>query len=121
MNNVNKGNSKERLAAEISKDLKEIVQFELGNESIGFMTITNVVVSSDHSYAKVFVSFFNNPEKNLQKLNNAKGYVRSKLAKKLKTRRVPEISFVLDDSFFKQESLENALKKEGEELESLKK
>lgn len=114
-------NNKERLAAEISKDIKEIVQFDMKNESIGFLTITDVVVSSDHSYAKVFVSFFNNPEKNLLKLNKAKGFVRTKLSKKLKTRRVPEIEFVLDDSFFKNEALENALKKDEEGIKSIKK
>ncbi len=114
-------NSKERLAAEISKDIKEIVQFDMQNESIGFLTITEVVVSSDHSYAKVYVSFFNNPEKNLAKLNHSKGFVRSKLAKRLKTRRVPEIEFVLDDSFFKFQKLDEALSKEEEDLEKIKK
>lgn len=114
-------NSKERLAAEISKDIKEIVQFEIKNESIGFMTITDVVVSSDHSYAKVFVSFFSNPEKNIDKLNRTKGFVRSALSKRLKTRRVPEIEFVLDDSFLKFQKLDSALKKDEEDIEKFKK
>ncbi len=114
-------NSKERLAAEISKDIKEIIQFEIKNESIGFMTITDVVVSSDHSYAKVFVSFFNNHEKNLEKLNNARGFVRRTLSKRLKTRRVPEIEFVLDDSFLKFQKLDEALKKDEEDILKFKK
>ncbi len=114
-------NNKERLAAEISKDLKEIVQFEIKNENIGFLTITDVVVSSDHSYAKVFVSFFNNQEKNLEKLNRTKGFVRSALSKRLKTRRVPEIEFVLDNSFLNGLKVEQALEKEAEELKKNKK
>lgn len=114
-------NNKERLEAEISRDIKEIVQYEIKNESIGFLTITDCVVSPDHSYVKVYVSFFNNGTKNIEKLNRTKGFVRSALAKRLKTRRVPEIEFVLDDSFFKQKSLEEALKKDEEEIEEIKK
>jgi ribosome-binding factor A len=108
-------NKTERLKTIIGKDIKDICQFELDHETIGFFTITEVVVSDDHSYAKVYVSFFDKAESNLDKLNRAKGFVRSSLAKKLDTRRVPEVSFVLDDSFEKQkhfeEILENAKKK----------
>ena len=50
-------NKNERLKAIIGKDIKDICEFELKNENIGFFTITDVVVSDDHSYAKVYVSF----------------------------------------------------------------
>ena len=99
-----------RLKAIISKNIKDICEFELTNEKIGFSTITDVVVSSDHSYAKVYVSFLQNAKEGIERLNRAKGYVRSSLAKKIDTRRVPEITFVLDDSFEKQKHLEEVLK-----------
>lgn len=111
----------ERLKAEISRDIKEIIQFDLRDETIGFLTITDVVVSSDHSYATVYVSFFNNQDKNIEKLMKASGFIRSRLSKRLKTRRVPEIRFMLDDTYFKVESLDKTLKEEKEILEKLKK
>lgn len=114
-------NNNERIIADISKAIREIVQYEIKNETIGFLTITDVKVSSDRSYAKVYVSFFNNGEKNIEKLNKLKGYVRSSLSKKIHTRRVPEISFVLDDSFFKAEKVEQAILKDEEDIENMKK
>ncbi len=114
-------NNNERIIADISKAIREIVQYEIKNETIGFLTITDVKVSNDRSYAKVYVSFFNNGEKNIEKLNKLKGYVRSSLSKKIHTRRVPEISFVLDDSFFKAEKVEQAILKDEEDIENMKK
>ena len=85
------------------------------------MTITDVEVSSDHSYCKIYVSFLNNAKKSVETLNRAKGYVRSALAKRVSLRRVPEISFLLDDTYFKQQKLEEVLKKEESDLEKLQK
>ena len=85
------------------------------------MTITDVEVSSDHSYCKIYVSFLNNAKNSIETLNRARGFVRSSLAKKLNFRRVPEIMFVLDDSYEKQARLESLLNKDKEEIETLNK
>ncbi len=109
-------NKSGRLKAIISKNIKEICEYELTNEKIGFFTITDVVVSDDHSYAKVYVSFLTNQKEGIDRLNRAKGYVRSSLAKKIDTRRVPEITFVLDDSYEKQKHFEEVLKAAEEKM-----
>ncbi len=109
-------NKSGRLKAIISKNIKEICEYELTNEKIGFFTITDVVVSDDHSYAKVYVSFLVNQKEGIERLNRAKGYVRSSLAKKIDTRRVPEITFVLDDSYEKQKHFEEVLKAAEEKM-----
>lgn len=114
-------NNVERIKANIAKNIREIVQYELHSEKIDFLTITNIEVSSDHSYAKVFVSFFTNPQKNIENLNKLKGFVRSALSKRLKLRRVPEINFVLDDTFEQERKLNELLNKESEDIENLKK
>jgi len=103
----------------IARNVKDIVTQEIQNEHIGFMTITDVEVSSDHSYCKIFVSFLNNAKYSLETLNRAKGYVRSALAKRVHFRRVPEITFVLDDSFEKQARFEELLAKDKKEIESI--
>lgn len=111
----------ERIKSLIARNVKDIVSYEIKNENIGFMTITDVFVSSDHSYCKIYVSFLNNAKHSIETLNRAKGFVRSSLAKKVNMRRVPEITFVLDDSYERQKHLEELISKEGAEIENLKK
>ena len=111
----------EKTKSLIARAVRDIVSYEIKNENVGFMTITDVEVSSDHSYCKMYVSFLNNAKNSIETLNRARGFVRSSLAKKLNFRRVPEIMFVLDDSYEKQARLESLLNKEKEEIDTLNK
>ena len=47
----------QRIQSIISKNISEIIQFELKNPRIGFCTVSEVNVSTDFSYAKVYVTF----------------------------------------------------------------
>ena len=101
--------------------MTEIIQFELKNPRIGFCTVSEVWVSSDFSYARVYVSFLGAkyPKQNLEELNKTRGYVRSSLAKKLDIRKTPEISFYLDETYEKANRLDEVLKKEQEDLDKI--
>lgn len=88
-----------RLEGIIRKNISDIVQFSLKDPNVGFVTITDVQVSNDHSYAKVYCSFLGKDaraEAGLKALNRAKGYIRTELSKRLDIRRTPELSFVID-------------------------
>ena len=76
-----------------------------------FVTISEVKVSSDFSYAKVYVSFIleKDIKPGLEVLEHSKGFIRSSLAKKMDTRRIPELSFVLDDGYKKEERITELL------------
>ena len=113
----------QRIQSIISKNISEIIQFELKNPRIGFCTVSEVKVSTDFSYAKVYVTFLGAkyPKQNLEELNKCKGYVRSSLAKKIDIRKTPEITFYLDDTYERSERLDEILKKEQDKLDSLKK
>ena len=106
-------NKQERIATLIRKNIAEIIQFELKNPNLGFVTIPEVKVSTDFSYAKVYVSCSKEEEiqKGLELLEHSKGFIRSRLASKKDTRRVPEISFVLDEGYKKEARIEELLKK----------
>ena len=109
-------NKQERIATLIRKNIAEIIQFELKNPHLGFVSIPEVRVSKDFSYAKVYVSFIKDEEikEGLEVLEHSKGFIRSALAKKMDTRRVPELSFVLDEGYKKEERITeilNSLKK----------
>lgn len=103
-----------RIESLIKKNLMEIIQFNIKNPHLGLVFIPEVKVSSDFSYAKIYVSFLNeNEEKDgLEALNHSKGFIRSELAKRMDTRRVPELSFVLDEGYKKEARIEELLKKD---------
>ena len=83
-------NKQERIAALIRKNIAEIIQFDLKNPHLGFVSIPEVKVSNDFSYAKVYVSFINENEikEGMEVLNHSKGFIRSELASKMDTRRM---------------------------------
>ena len=90
-----------RLEGIIRKNISEIIQFGVKDPDVGFVTITDVQVSNDHSYAKVYVTFLGqNPrmQAGLRALNRAAGFIRSELSKRMTIRRVPELSFVIDET-----------------------
>lgn len=64
-----------------------------------FLTITRVEVSKDLSFAKAYVSSFL-PEAQLERgvegLNNGAGFIQSSIAKKLRIRQFPKITFYVD-------------------------
>lgn len=92
--------------------ISEIIQFELKDPKVGFVTITDVQVTNDNSYAKVFVSFLGKQERaeaGLKALNRSKGFIRSALAKRLTIRKTPEIIFEIDHSLEQGNKIEKIL------------
>jgi ribosome-binding factor A len=68
---------------------------------IGLVTFTGVELSRDQSHAKVFFTVLGAPsdgEDALQGLQRAAGFLRSQLAHRLTTRKVPELHFEYDTS-----------------------
>jgi ribosome-binding factor A len=66
-----------------------------------FVAVTEVSLSPDLRYARVFVSGMGSEEEKqamLSGLAAASGFLRNQLAKRLRLRRIPELSFHWDDS-----------------------
>ena len=87
-----------RLEGIIRKNLMEILQFDVKDPNVGFVTITDVKVTNDHSFAKVYVSFIDatNRKEALAALERAKGFIRSELSQRLDIRRCPDLIFEID-------------------------
>ncbi len=103
----------ERLEGVIRKEISEFIQREIKDPALGFVTITDVELTNDNSYAKVYVSFLGNKgssEKGLDVLNKAKGLIRTHVAKSLSTRKTPELIFKLDQSLDEGDRIESILK-----------
>ena len=92
----------ERVDNLIRHEICELLQRQVKDPRLGnFVTVTEVSTSPDLRYAKVFVSCIGSEEEKQQTLAGltaAAGFLRSQLAKRLRLRRVPELSFHWDDS-----------------------
>lgn len=92
----------ERVNSLIRNEISEMLQRQVKDPRLGnFISITAVSTSTDLKYAKIFVSSIRMDEERqevLKTLTAASGFFRSELAKRLRLRYVPELSFQWDDS-----------------------
>ncbi|GIU42014.1 30S ribosome-binding factor RbfA [Shewanella algidipiscicola] len=91
-----------RIAQQLQQELAQVLQRDIKDPRIGMVTVNDVDVSRDLSYAKVYVTFFEEDkavvEEKLAALETAAGYVRSLVAGRMKLRVMPEIRFIYDAS-----------------------
>ncbi|TLU66365.1 30S ribosome-binding factor RbfA [Thalassotalea litorea] len=92
----------DRVGQQIQKEVAMILQREIKDPRLSMMTVSAVEVTRDLAYAKVFVTFFDDDQEKinaaLKVLEDAAGYVRSLLAKRLRARIMPHIRFEYDKS-----------------------
>lgn len=90
-----------RVAEQMKKELGDILNQKLKDPRVGFVTVTDVVVTNDLQQAKVFVSVFGEEvekENTLIGLAKASGFIRSEIGKRIRLRKVPEIMFEFDEA-----------------------
>ena len=108
-----------RISEEIKKVLSEILLNGLKDPRVTSMTtITEVKVTRDLSYANVYISVLGNKkekEESLKGLQNAKGFLRSEIGKKIDLRHVPEPVFHLDETLEHASRIEQLIKKVKQE------
>jgi ribosome-binding factor A len=95
------GGRSTRLADQIQRDLSEILRLELKDRRLGITTITAVELSPDLTHAKVFFTVLGTAEtidETAATLKRASGFLRSQLAREMRTRITPELHFVYDES-----------------------
>jgi ribosome-binding factor A len=85
-----------RVADQIQRDVSELIR-ELKDPRVGMVTIHAVDVSADYAHAKVFFSVLvgDAPETEVA-LNEAAGYLRNGLFKRLSIHTVPTLHFQFD-------------------------
>ena len=86
-----------KVADQIQRDLSELIARELKDPRVGLVTLQGVEVTPDYAHAKVFFSLLTgDPEQTQQGLNQAAGFLRSGLFKRLHIHTVPTLHFVYD-------------------------
>lgn len=90
-----------RVGEQIKKELSQIIQQELKDPRIGFVTVTAVEMSGDLAQAKVYVSIMGDEEQQkntLEGLEKARGFLRSEVGSRVQLRYTPELLFKIDQS-----------------------
>jgi ribosome-binding factor A len=90
-----------RLADQIQRELAELVRLEVRDPRVGLVTFTGVELSRDGSHAKVFFTALgaaSDAENAREGLQRAAGFLRTQLAHRLTTYKVPELHFEYDES-----------------------
>lgn len=92
----------ERVNNLIRHEISELLQRQVKDPRLGdFVAVTEVFTTADLRHAKVFVSCICSEEEKqdtLSALVAASGFLRNELARRLRLRRIPELSFQWDDS-----------------------
>ena len=85
-----------RIADQIQRDVAELIR-ELKDPRIGMVTLHAVEVTPDYAHAKVFFSVLvGDAQASETALNEAAGYLRNSLFKRLQIHTVPTLHFVFD-------------------------
>ena len=85
-----------RVADQIQRDLAELIR-ELKDPRVGMITINSVEVTPDYAHAKIFFSLLiGDPAESETALNEAAGFLRNGLFKRLAIHTVPTLHFHFD-------------------------
>ncbi|NMA49919.1 MAG: 30S ribosome-binding factor RbfA [Tissierellia bacterium] len=91
-----------RISEEVKKVVSELIFREIKDPRIsGLPSVNRVIVTKDLKTAKIYISVLGNEEEKtntIKGLENAKGFVRSEIGKRISLRHVPEPIFYLDNS-----------------------
>ncbi len=110
----------DRLNAELKREISEIIAKKLKNPAVTAMvSVTDVDVSPDISYAKVFVSVFSTDEnkknESFAALCADAKKIRYELGKSMRIRTVPELDLILDRSLEYGDKMDKLLYKISED------
>lgn len=110
---------KKRLEEDLKREITSILQLELKDPRVSRLTtVTDVELSGDLRYAKIFVSVLGSEEERkntLEGLGKATGFIKSEIGKRVRLRYIPEITFNLDLSIQKGIEMAQIIKKVQED------
>lgn len=92
-----------RVSSQMQKELAYILQRDIDDSRLGFITINDVELSKDLAVAKIYVTVLSADDQgkraNLKVLNELAPIIRHHLAKRMRLRHISELRFFYDSSF----------------------
>lgn len=103
----------ERISDALIEEISYIVSNKVKNKDINFVTITDVKVSNDLGFAKVFFTVLDDSkiDVTLKALKEASGFIRHELRDRIDIRQIPELTFVYDESINEAKKIEDIIEK----------
>ena len=103
----------DRLSHTFVEEISDILEKEIKDPNISYVTITGAKISSDLSYAKVYFTCLLDDKKEeiLKSLNKASSFIRKELCNRVEIRKMPEITFLYDQSIEYGNNIENIIKR----------
>jgi ribosome-binding factor A len=112
------GKRLDRVNQLVREEVSHLLQRELKDPRLGFVTVTEVAVSKDLRSARVYVSVLGSEEQwkaSLAALHSARGFMRNWLAPRLRLRSVPDLTFLPDRSMAHAAHIQTVLERLREE------
>ena len=88
----------DRVGMEIKREVNEILQKTVRDPRVQGITITDVQMLGDLSMAKVYYTLASEQEKAQIGLEKAKGTIKRELGHNLKMYKIPDLTFIKDES-----------------------
>ena len=101
----------QRMAEQLRRELAEIIQDEIKDPRVGFISFTEVRMSRDLSHAVIYCSVLNSEqlEESIEILNSAVGFIRKSIGRRIRVRIVPTLKFVADESIIRGAAMDELI------------
>jgi ribosome-binding factor A len=113
---MSQGSRPERVADQIRGELGELLARDVHDPGIGFVTLTRVQVTPDLQQARVYYTALGpsgeearTRRETARALDRATPYLRRQIGSRLHLRRVPQLTFIYDESIAGQDRIEQLL------------
>lgn len=110
---------KEKTESQIKREIGEMLIRDMGNPALMHTTVTGVKITADFKHASIYLSTYGTPrEKKLSVniMNNNSPWIRRELAKRIRMRYVPDLTFFEDNSIekgFRVDEILNEINREN--------
>ena len=95
------GGRARRVGEQLQRELAELIQRELSDPRVQWVTVSAVKVARDFAHATVYVTVLNEKERAkpaLEALVHASGFLRRELGRRMRMRIIPQLHFLYDES-----------------------
>jgi len=109
---MSQGSRPDRVADQLRAELAQLLSREVHDPGIGFVTLTRVQVSPDLQAARVFYTTLGDETargNSARALQRAVPFLRRQIGRRLRLKRVPELTFIYDASVAGQDRIEQLL------------
>ena len=108
-----------RVEEQMRRDLSDMIRHEIKEPGLGMISISEIRVTPDLGQAQVYVSILQDDreiiERSLETLQAYAGKLRGLLGKRMRIRRVPELTFIYDDLIRRSAELDQVIENAVEE------